>query len=174
MQILANSTRDVEILAQLKVASTTTTNFEHNIAVGSLSDPAEIALQVGASANISNNLTVNGDLIVGSVNIVDSLNPYWVAVVITFVGGVPTIARNGGRYPATSLIRQSGQAVGVIQFDFPEHPQGTNYIYSAGGSGAYTTLSTGVRTSTRIGIVIRNSTTAALVDAECHVLILAY
>ena len=115
---------------------------------------------------------MNGNLTVEGTT--SFANPYWVAVVINFVGGVPTIVRNGGRYAATSLIRQSGQAVGVIQFDFPAHPQGTNYIYNAVGSGAYATLSTGVRTSTRIGVVIRNSTTAALADAECHVLILAY
>jgi hypothetical protein len=124
------------------------------------------------NATVGGNLTVTGNLTVSGTT--SFANPYWVAVVINFTGGIPTIVRNGGRNAATSLIRQSGQAVGVIQFDFPEHPQGTNYIYSAGGSGAYTTLSTGVRTSTRIGIVIRNSTTAALVDAECHVLILAY
>ena len=94
---------------------------------------------------------------------------------IGFTGGNPYFIRaNGGRNTATSLIRQSGQSVGVLQFDFPEHPQGTNYIFNAVASGAYATLSTGVRTSTRIGVVLRNSTTAALVDAECHVLISAY
>ena len=172
MQILANSTRDVQILAPLKVLSTTTTNFAHNISVGSLTDPAEIALQVGASANISNNLTVGGNLTVtGSANFA---NPYWVAVFINFENGVPTIVRNAGRNNATSLVRVTGQSVGIIQFDFPAHPHGTNYIMDTAGVGCYATLYQPVRTSTRLGIVLRNSVNLALVDQEVHVTILAY
>ncbi len=121
------------------------------------------------------NLQIDGNVNIYGTTSFGSANPYWVAVVIGFTGGNPYFIRaNGGRYIATSLIRQSGQAVGVLQFDFPAHPQGTNYIYNAVASGAYATLSTGVRTSTRVGVVIRNSTTAALTDAECHVLISAY
>jgi hypothetical protein len=169
MQVLGSGTRDVEILAPLVVKGTTST-FNDSVIVGTTKLLAETALSVAASASIAGNLSVTGNLTVNGTT--SFANPYWVAVVINFTGGIPTIVRNGGQNVATSLIRQSGQAVGVIQFDFPAHPQGTNYICSAVGSGAYVTLSTGVRSSTRIGFVIRNSTSAALVDAECHVLIL--
>ena len=92
---------------------------------------------------------------------------------INFVGGVPTIVRNGGRYAATSPLRVSGQATGIVQFDFPEHPQGTNYMVSASAVAGYGTILTSVRTTTRCGISMRN-TANQLFDTETHVLILAY
>ena len=103
-------------------------------------------------------------------------NPNWVAVIINFSGGNPYIVRNGGRYAATSLVRVSGQATGVIQFDFPAHPQGVNYIISATGNGANATISGGTltRTSTRVAIATKNSSTLANSDSEVHVLISAY
>ena len=92
-----------------------------------------------------------------------------------FHRGNPYIVRNGGRYAATSLARVSGQAVGVIQFDFPAHPQGVNYILSATGTGAYATISGLLtRTSTRVAVAMKNSGTLANVDSEVHVSILAY
>ncbi len=82
---------------------------------------------------------MNGTLTVsGNVNFA---NPYWVAVVISFTGGNPVIIRNARRNAATSLVRVSGQATGIIQFDFPAHPQGLNYIVNASASGAYATIS---------------------------------
>jgi hypothetical protein len=172
MQILGTGTRDVEILAPLKIKCLQTT-IENGVLIGGSQPVESNGLFVSNNAIINRNLTVNGNLTVSGDT--SFANPYWVAVVIGFTGGNPYFIRaNGGRNIATSLIRQSGQAVGVLQFDFPAHPQGTNYIFNAVASGAYATLSTGVRTSTRIGVVIRNSTTAALTDAECHVLILAY
>jgi hypothetical protein len=171
MKILGSGTRDVEILAPLIVKSQVT-KFEKGIEVGTTHGSGAFGLYVANNAIINRNLTVNGDLTVSGD--ASFANPYWVAVVIGFTGSNPYFIRNGGRNIATSIIRQSGQTVGVLQFDFPAHPQGTNYIFNAVASGAYATLSTGVRTSTRIGVVIRNSTTAALTDAECHVLILAY
>ena len=82
---------------------------------------------------VDDNMKVNGDLYVLDKNILESLNPYWVAVVIGFSGGNPYFIRNAGRYAATSLIRMSGQATGVVQFDFPVHPQGVNYMHYFGG-----------------------------------------
>jgi hypothetical protein len=126
---------------------------------------------VVGTALANKNLTVNGNLeVLGNVNFA---NPYWVAVVINFVGGVPTIVRNGGRNAATSLIRVSGQATGIVQFDFPAHPQGTNYMVSSSAVAGYGTILTSVRSSTRIGISMRN-TANQLFDTEAHVLILAY
>ena len=119
------------------------------------------------------NLTVGGNLTVTGTTSFASANPYWVAVIINYVGGDPTIIRNGGRYAATSLIRQSGQAVGVIQFDFPEHPNGTNYIVSITANAGYGTVYTASRSSTRFGITTRNISNV-LFDTETHVLILAY
>jgi hypothetical protein len=128
---------------------------------------------VVGTALANKNLTVNGNLeVLGNVNFA---NPYWVAVVINFTGGNPYFVRaNGGRNTATSLVRVSGQATGIIQFDFPAHPQGVNYIIDTAGIGAYATVYTTVRTSTRIGLVIRDSVSLALTDREVHVLILAY
>jgi hypothetical protein len=126
---------------------------------------------VVGTALANKNLTVNGNLeVLGNVNFA---NPYWVAVVINFTGGIPTIVRNGGRNAATSLIRVSGQATGQIQFDFPTHPQGTTYIVSSSAVAGYGTILTSVRSSTRIGISMRN-TVNQLFDTEAHVLILAY
>jgi hypothetical protein len=126
---------------------------------------------VVGTALANKNLTVNGNLeVLGNVNFA---NPYWVAVVINFTGGIPTIVRNGGRNAATSLIRVSGQATGIVQFDFPAHPQGTSYMVSATAVAGYGTIITSARTSTRIGISMRN-TANALFDTEAHVLILAY
>jgi hypothetical protein len=123
------------------------------------------------NATVGGNLTVTGNLsVLGNVNFA---NPYWVAVVINFTGGIPTIVRNGGRNAATSLVRVSGQATGIIQFDFPAHPQGLNYIVSATAVAGYATVLTSVRSSTRIGITLRN-TALAVFDTEAHVLILAY
>jgi hypothetical protein len=108
------------------------------------------------------------------MNIVESLNPYWVAVVIGFSGGNPYIIRSSGRYTATALIRMSGYATGIIQFDFPAHPQGANYMYHFGGLTCYGTASSLQKSSTRLGVVIRSDTTAAAVDREVHVFISAY
>ncbi len=94
-------------------------------------------------------------------------------MIINYAGGVPVITRNGGRNAATSLIRVSGYAAGYIQFDFPAHPQGVNYIVGASCSAGYTTLGTTIRTSTRLALTTRNIANA-LFDTETHVLILAY
>jgi hypothetical protein len=138
--------------------------------------PAAKIFDSGAAQFFSNvitegNLSVNGNLTVSGTT--SFANPYWVAVVINFVGGIPTIVRNGGRNAATSLVRVSGQATGIVQFDFPEHPQGTNYMVSASAVAGYGTILTSARTSTRIGISMRN-TANNLFDTEAHVLILAY
>jgi hypothetical protein len=72
-------------------------------------------------------------------------------------------------------MRVSGQATGIVQFDFPAHPLGTNYVFTAlcasGNASVYTTVA---RTSTRIAFVIRDSVTLALADRELIVTISAY
>jgi hypothetical protein len=123
------------------------------------------------TAQFYGNVIVDAKLDVsGNINFA---NPYWVAVTINDSGGNPVIVRNGGRNPATSLIRVSGQAAGYIQFDFPAHPQETNYRISASCSAGYPTLGTTLRTSTRIAITTRNIADA-LFDTELHVHVLAY
>ena len=119
------------------------------------------------------NLTVSGNLTVTGTTTFTQANPHWVAVVITYVGGVPTILRNGGRYAATSLVRVSGQATGIFQFDFPEHPNGTNYIVNITANAGYGTIYSLSRSSTRFGITTRNISNV-LFDTETHVLISAY
>jgi hypothetical protein len=137
----------------------------------------EMRTNVANFLTIHDHVTMIGNLQVdGNVTIhgtTSFANPYWVAVVINFVGGVPTIVRNGGRYAATSLIRVSAQPTGIVQFDFPAHPQGTNYIISVNVSAGYGTIMTSIRTNTRCGISIRNISNV-LFDTEAHVLILAY
>jgi hypothetical protein len=170
LQILGTGTRDVQIIAPLRVNGTLST-FNNNVTIGATKLLADTALTVTAGARIDGNLSVGGNLTVSGTT--SFANPYWVAVVINFVGGVPTIIRNGGRNAATSLIRVSAQPTGIIQFDFPEHPQGVNYIISVNVSAGYGTVMTSIRTSTRCGISMRN-TSNALFDTEAHVLILAY
>jgi hypothetical protein len=135
-----------------------------------------------ASALTINEATITNSLTAGSLNVTGNLtvsgttsfaNPYWIAVVINFVSGAPNIVRNAGRYAATSPARVSGQAIGIIQFDLPAHPQGTNYMVSVSAVAGYGTVLTSVRTSTRCGISMRN-TSNNLFDTEVHVLILAY
>jgi hypothetical protein len=133
----------------------------------SLASPALTGTTTAANLTVSGNLTVNG------TTTFTQANPHWVAVVINFVGGLPTIIRNGGRYPATSIVRVPGFATGVFQFDFPEHPNGTNYIVSITASAGYGTLYLSSRSSTRFGITLRN-TANAFFDTETHVLISAY
>ena len=129
-----------------------------------------------SSANglfVSTNAIINGNLTVNGTTTFTQANPHWVAVVINYVGGVPTIVRNGGRYAATSLVRVSGFANGVFQFDFPEHPNGTNYIVSITANAGYGTIYNSSRSSTRFGITTRNISNV-LFDTETHVLISAY
>jgi hypothetical protein len=160
----------VEIVAPLNIKCLQTA-FDKSVIIGALMPVEGIGLFVSNNATIYRNLTVNGDLTVNGNT--SFANPYWVAVIINFVGGVPTIVRNGGRNAATSLVRVSGQATGIVQFDFPEHPQGTNYMVSASAVAGYGTILTSARTSTRIGISMRNIANN-LFDTEAHVLILAY
>jgi hypothetical protein len=119
---------------------------------------------------VSGNLTVSGSITNAN------LNPDWVSVVINYTGGNPVFVRaNGGRNTATSLVRITGNATGFVQFDFPAHPQGANYIITATSVGATATISTNVRSSTRIGIITRNvQSPTVFLDAEVHVRISAY
>ena len=129
----------------------------------------------GSFINIEDNVEITGSLSVGGTNILQSLNPNWVAVIIGFSGSPasPYFIKNAGRQNATNLIRTSGLPTGAFQFDFPAHPQGVNYLFSGAAIGGYVAHGFG-RTSTRINFAMRNSQTSALQDAECHVLISAY
>ena len=91
-----------------------------------------------------------------------------------FFRGNPYIIRNGGRHLATALIRMSGNATGVIQFDFPAHPQGVNYMHYFGGVSCFGAAVVANKSSTRLGVVIRSDSTVAVVDREVHVFISAY
>jgi hypothetical protein len=148
-----------------KVSNENTTSSENLIGLKNIE--AVTDLTVGRNAVINGNLTVTGTTSFASAN------PYWVAVVINYVGGVPTIVRNGGRYAATSLVRVSGQATGIVQFDFPEHLNGTTYIANVTAIAGYGTVYTSSRSSTRFGITTRNISNV-LFDTETHVLISAY
>ena len=174
MQILANATRDVEILSPLKVQSSLTTFNERVIILNATG--AETSLGVFGDVHFANNLTVVGDTTISGNLTAPNLNPYWVAVVIAYTGGNPYFVKaNGGRNTATTLTRISGNATGFVQFDFPTHPAGTNYVISATANGATATISTATRTSTRIGIITRNvQSPTVFLDTEVHVLILAY
>jgi hypothetical protein len=136
-----------------KVSNENTTSSENLIGLKNIE--AVTDLTVGRNAVINGNLTVTGTTSFASAN------PYWVAVVINYVGGVPTIVRNGGRYAATSLVRVSGQA------------NGTTYIANVTAIAGYGTVYTSSRSSTRFGITTRNISNV-LFDTETHVLISAY
>lgn len=175
MQILSNTTRDVEILSPHKVQSSLTT-FTNNVIIGVATGLTETGLTVLAGGRFDGNLTVIGDTTISGNLTAPNLNPYWVSVIINYSGGNPIFVRaNGGRYTATHLVRISGNAIGFTQFDFPAHPQGANYIITAASVGATATISTGTRSSTRVGIITRNvQSLTVFLDAEVHVCISAY
>jgi hypothetical protein len=74
MQILANTERDVEILAPLKVKGRTTI-IENTLTAGVLTPLADEAFRVMASSQIDGNLVVDGnincggDLLIGTTNV---------------------------------------------------------------------------------------------------------
>ncbi len=51
---------------------------------------------------------------------------------------------------------------------------GLNYIVSVSASGALVKIGAAIRSSTRIGIIMRNSVNLAFTDTEVHVLISVY
>ena len=113
----------VEILAPLTIKSSLTA-IDNAVVVGGEMSPNCFGLVVTNNSVMNGNLTVVGNLTVsGNVNVA---NPYWVAVVISYSGGIPVIPRNGGRNATSSLVRVSGNAAGFIQFDFPAQPNGFN------------------------------------------------
>ena len=122
---------------------------------------------------INDNLVITGDLTVNGNSVFSMSNPYWVAAIIDYTGGSPYLKASYGRYTPTNIARASGQATGVFQFNFPEHPYGTNYLCTGNGTACYVTFFTSVRTSTRMGFVTRDSVNLALADRETHVVILA-
>jgi hypothetical protein len=170
MQILANAERDVEINAPLKIKSRTTI-VNNTLTVGVLTPTTDLAFWTLGRGLFNGDLQVDGNLTVNGTTAF--ANPHWVSVIITFVGSVPTITRNAGRYAATSLVRVPSQVAGYVQFDFPAHPQGLNYMVSFMTVGGYGSIAPSVRTSTRLGIAIRNPS-GVVFDAETHVFISAY
>ena len=119
-------------------------------------------------------MTITGELVVNGNHMVEMLNPYWVAVVIGFSGGNPYFIRNGGRMTATSLIRMSGYTSGIVQFDFPVHPQGVNYMHYFGGLSCFGAAVALNKSDTRLGVVIRSDSNVSVADREVHVFISAY
>ena len=100
-------------------------------------------------------------------------NPYWVAAIIDYTGGSPYLKASYGRYTPTNIVRVSGQSVGIFQFDFTAHPNGTNCLCTGNGSSCLLTLYLSARSSTRMGFVTRNSVNLVLGDFETHVVIFA-
>ena len=60
-----------------------------NVVVGGAFEVDTMRTNTANIITVDDNMTVNGDLYVLGKNIVESLNPYWVAVVIGFTGGNP-------------------------------------------------------------------------------------
>ena len=197
MKILANETRDVEIYTRLLIKGSDTI-VDNNIVVNGDIMCSSIkpqgsgglilkkldgsnAFKVSANGitqfteNIiaAKNITIGGDLTVTGNTTFTQANPHWIAVVIVYLAGVPSIGRNGGRYPITSLRRVSGFAAGVFEFDFPEHPYGTGYIVSITASAGYGTVYASSRSSTRFGVTTRNISNVFF-DTETHITISAY
>jgi hypothetical protein len=167
MEILGTGTKDVIINTPLVVKSQITT-FQKGIEVGTTHGSGANGLYVANNAVINGNLTVNG-----TTTFTQIANPYWIALYITYVNGVLLVARNGGRYAATSVVRVPGQPTGIFHFDFPEHPFSAGYIVSITANAGYGTIYALSRSSTRFGVTTRN-TANALFDTETHVLISAY
>ena len=166
IEISGSGTKDVIIYTPLIVKSQVTT-FEKGIEVGTTHGSGANGLYVANNAVINGNLTVNGTTTFTQVN------PHWIAVMIVYINGVPSIGRNAGRYPITGLRRVSGFAAGVFHFDFPEHPFGTGYIVNITANAGYGTIYGSSRSSTRFGVTTRNISNA-LFDTETHILISAY
>ena len=141
-----------------------------DLAVGEVLLVDTITTSNGSEISIEDNVRITGSLHLGSTNVLNSLNPYWVSVVIIFTGTVPSFLRaNGGRNTATALTRNS---LGNIYFEFPAHPQGANYVINCCGLNCNVTINN--KTSTRAGFIIRDVSSFTPVDREIHVCISAY
>ena len=94
MQILANASRDVEILAPLKVNSSLTT-ITNNVIMGVATSLTETALFVEAGGRFAGNLIVIGNL---SVDGFYSLKPY-VGIYVSSAGTVSSTIKPGLPFP---------------------------------------------------------------------------
>ena len=118
MQILANSSRDVEILSPLKCTSPLST-CEWAVNIGTSSLLTENALLVDAGARIEGALTVIGNLTVEGFSAVKP----WVAIYTNGAGTVSTSIKPG--YITPTLSRT---AMGTYVYTLPTpHPSGSLY-----------------------------------------------
>jgi hypothetical protein len=135
MQILGTGTRDVEILAPLKIKCLQTT-IENGVLIGGSQPVESNGLFVSNNAIININLTVNGNLTVsGGIP-----SPFWVAGKIdgSVAGAVPTIVTRKGEYGSQiTCVRKAGQPVGVYDISWTTpHPDGVNIVAMVSGEGA--------------------------------------
>ena len=102
MKILRSGTRDVEILAPLKIKCLQTT-IENGVIIGGSQSVEANGLFVSNNAIINRNLTVNNNLTVnGTLNVLGlSYKPWHVAGRVD--GATLQILSNKGEYPSPSL-----------------------------------------------------------------------
>ena len=145
MQILANSSRDVEILAPLRCTSPLST-FEWAVNIGTSSPLTDNALIVDASARIEGALTVIGNLTVGGTLTCQSIKP-WIGLLVNASG---VITANVGQVPNSEIAVSLASSIFTITFATSPHPLGSlGFLSFAQATGstvfsATTTSSNGI------------------------------
>jgi hypothetical protein len=156
MQILGTGTRDVEILAPLKIKSLLTT-IEQAVVIGGSAPVEATGLYVSNNAVVNRNLTVNQNLTVSGDMTVTGKGPWYCAGrVNTGTGG---IFSNYGRVGFTTTRNGVGQITITMN---SAHPENGNYAVFASSSRPFTIVENsisglGLRTSTSFQMTIRSS-----------------
>ena len=190
MQILGTGTRDVEIIAPLKIKCLQTT-IEQAVVIGGAAPAEAIGLYVSNNGIINGNLTVVGNL---TVNGFTSAKPYASLRVLTSTAA-PAVASTGTTSgtigtPGTTTVTQYGFLTNVslargttgttnlFQYIFTlptAHPLGTNYIVNGGFQTSSSTsaspnafLTFNVTSSTTFTVWVRSSA-GVLMDGNFYV-----
>ena len=181
MQILANSTRDVEILSPLRCTSALST-FERAVNIGTSSLLTENALLVDASARIEGalrvigNANVDGSLTVAANLTVTGFYPVkpWIALYVQ--GNAISTAINVGFLAPSAFTMTRPSSAYTFTFTTP-HPNGNNFQIFAtartnGGASAFFVCTVKVETDSTAGtkftVWCRNAANA-IVDGDFYV-----
>ena len=187
MQILANATRDVEILTPLTVKGSSST-FQNGVAVGTEMPTSAIALSVAGAGIFQGNVLMSGNLTVNGFIVA---KPY-ASLRVSTAGGTPstgttavTIGTPGtvsliqyGFLTNVSVARGTAATTNLFLYSFTlptAHPLGTNYIVNGGfrtvGSidpSPNAFLSFTVTSATQFAVWVRSST-SIIMDGNFHV-----
>ena len=176
MQILGTGTRDVEILAPLKIKSTTSaiidngivvngnSSFNSNVTIDSIGQITASSLATSGDVIITGALTVGGLLNTTSFY---SMKPY-VGVYVSSSGSVSTNVKPG--FVTPTVAKTTGQYI----FTLPTaHPSGVNYeVFVQQRMTASTTANAvyGILVNSSTSFTVWSKSTAnALLDSDFYV-----